>query len=164
METTEIRMERVYVNTERTFVDAVEAMEKRGNPLVEPITERGRPGEINMSSIYTRLIQETGRFVERFASDLLLDIEHLKDVMEKVRPGTAQIVAIGCRRDGVDGNAFIIQRLRDTRRCISDPFVYMEHVYRRLFLIKIEKDDNDATCVTLYDATNELHKLSPGDM
>lgn len=37
---------------------------------------------INMSTIYTRLIQEAGRYCEAYASDIIYDIESVKKAIE----------------------------------------------------------------------------------
>lgn len=56
---------------------------------------------INMSSIYTKLIQEAGRFCDAYASDLLYDINAIEECIERQKSTT---IYIAFRRHGVDGN------------------------------------------------------------
>ena len=60
--------------------------------------------EINMSSIYTKLIQEAGRYCDFYASDLLFDIDKIHELIQSGESGT---VYIGFRDSGVDGNQYI---------------------------------------------------------
>lgn len=63
--------------------------------------------EINMSSIYTKLIQEAGRYCDFYASDLLFDIDKIHKIIQS---GESETVYIGFRDSGVDGNEFISVR------------------------------------------------------
>ena len=51
--------------------------------------------EINMSSIYSKLIQEAGRYCDRFASDLLYDMQCIEHHLEAQKSET---LYIGFRR------------------------------------------------------------------
>lgn len=66
--------------------------------------------EINDSSILTRLIQEAGRYCERFASDLFLDWESVQEFLNAAEPGDSKTYLFGFRQDGVDHDNFIFSR------------------------------------------------------
>ena len=91
--------------------------------------------EINDSSILTRLIQEAGRYCERFASDLFLDWEH---VQSSVCSGDNTAFLFGFRRDGVDHAGFVISRYNNNG-------IYAEHEYRSLWRLDIKTEDRDIT-------------------
>lgn len=69
----------------------------------------------NLSTEYTILIQNAGRWCERFASDILIDIktieEWLENVYDECKDFDDEILEksflFGFRQDGVDHNAFI---------------------------------------------------------
>ena len=66
--------------------------------------------EINDSSILTRLIQEAGRYCERFASDLFLDWELVQSFVRDADSGDSKTYLFGFRQDGVDHDSFIFSR------------------------------------------------------
>lgn len=69
--------------------------------------------DINLSSEYTQLIREAAR-CNRFASDVIYDINAMNRALETFNPeNDLPIVAFGFRKDGVDGNSFIISRLNN---------------------------------------------------
>ena len=87
--------------------------------FVEEYRNDTRKCNINMSQIYTVLIQEAGRWCEDYASDLLIDIESIKYVLDhpddwegnkNCRKENGREVAeflIGFRRNGVDHKEYI---------------------------------------------------------
>ena len=61
--------------------------------------------EINYSSILTKLIQEAGRWTERYASDLFLGWEEIDEILSNpITESTSRIFAF--REAGVDGDIF----------------------------------------------------------
>ena len=70
--------------------------------------------EINLSTEFTKLIQDSGRFAENFASDILIDIDsienQLKNRNEILTEPFAQMIAI--RQSGVDGTGFYVANLQ----------------------------------------------------
>lgn len=118
-------------------------------------------GEINMSSISTKLIQETGRFCERFADDLFIDIDRLKYLgqsMDTVKNEVAAYVAFGIRRDGVDSNSYIALRIRDGGAYKA--YNVINDYYRRVYCVKVSRVRNQSgtleTVLELKDIQSEL--------
>lgn len=69
--------------------------------------------DINLSSEFTQLIKEAAR-CNRYSSDIIYDIGNVNDKLEAFNPDDEMpIFAMGFRRDGVDGNTFILSRLNN---------------------------------------------------
>lgn len=121
------------------------------------------PSTISMSDIYTRLIFETGRWVERYASDLLYDIKAIDDYIKSPDKVPQANFPIGLRKSGVDGTNFILSRLSDTRQGPC-PYVYPAQVYNKILAVSITLDDNNFNFdVKLYDITNSILTIDPSD-
>lgn len=109
----------------------------------KPIVDDGRRGyysgkyEVNYSSILTRLIQEAGRFCERFASDLFIDWESVVRWIDNADKGDEIVFLFGFRQDGVDGNSFILSRYNNG--CYSCP----EKEYRSMWRLDIRTGCNN---------------------
>lgn len=145
---------------------------ERGTVLAKEsanIWNNSSENEMNMSDIQTKLIQLTGRFCERYASDLICTLSSLQAFIKPRFHGDNKqwIIPVGIRKDGVDHEAFILSRLEET---ITNPythFVHVEHEYRKLLVIDIQDfitpDYPDYPCmertVKLIDITNSLHTL-----
>lgn len=91
--------------------------------------------DINYSSILTRLIQETGRWCESYASDLFIDWEAITENLTD-RAYTGGKYLFGFRQMGVDGNAFVISRLNN-----GSP----REIYRALWLLEVTVEDDKIT-------------------
>lgn len=115
---------------------------------------------INMSSIYSKLIQDAGRWTVDYASDILYDIEEIADYIKNPTDKIAYF-PIGIRRNGVDGYNFIISRLLNTRSGLY-PYVYPENVYNALLSVKIINEPGKLT-VELWDIFHELNKIHESD-
>ena len=91
--------------------------------------------DINMSSEYTQLIREAAR-CNRYASYVIYDIESMNHQLETFNPENGlPIVALGFRKDGVDGNSFILSRINNDHNgnaycCLKEYFAiyFMEVV------------------------------------
>lgn len=94
---------------------------------------------INMSRIDSYLIQNIGRFVENYNSDYLITREHVqREIITRKQIEEAHgLVLFGLRRDGVDDNNFVYQRLMDKNG----------YEYRRLYAMEYMAD-----CDTTYPA------------
>lgn len=117
--------------------------------------------EINMSSIYTKLIQETGRFCERYADDLLIDIARVKTIcenMDSIEHEAHAYVAFGIRRDGVDSNSYIAIKIHGSGAYRSNSVI--NDYYRRVYCVKISRIKNSfdsmETVIELKNIQNEL--------
>lgn len=98
---------------------------------------------INMSSIYTKLIQEAGRFCDAYASDLLYDINTIEECIE-MQKSTTRYIAF--RKYGVDGNSSIE---------IRTPYGMAE--YRAIYQVDIEFSDDNYYDKTIIVRLNEVY-------
>lgn len=101
--------------------------------------------EINLSEIYTILMQEAGRWCETYASDLLHDIDNIKRALDypdewektgrfqKTENGNDSVYfRFGFRADGVDHKEYIEFAMKNEHeKC---------HYYRSIWDLRIEKD------------------------
>ena len=125
--------------------------------LTEKHSERSM---LNLSSISTFLIQNVGRFCERFASDFLIDwaaIESTIDIITEAPVGAYKIIAFGIRRDGVDSNTFITCRIMENKQ---KAYSIIDAYYRAIYAVKIEKSKSefswDEIVVTLKNIQNTI--------
>ena len=81
--------------------------------------------DINLSTILTKLIQETGRFCETYASDLFIDWTHILHTINSENDG---IFVIGIRENGVDSNSYVSHHIRTN---------WNDYYYRRLYAVKV---------------------------
>ena len=81
-----------------------------------------------LSDIYSKLIELTGRYCERFASDLLYDLQEVASFAEpcKIDKPNRWVLGFGFRKCGVDSNSFLEHRLKDS------------YEYRRVVALNIE--------------------------
>lgn len=129
--------ERIIKPIARTLI---QTYEKDQNPPI--CSETGSYRNINTSHTLTKLIQETGRFTERFASDLFIDWQHVENIIgygNWMRPknNETHYLAFGIRRDGVDGNAYVIRNLLNTAKG-NGSCMWADKIYRKLFILKIQ--------------------------
>jgi len=113
----------------------------------KPITDEGRRSsysgkyDINYSSILTRLIQEAGRYCERFASDLFIDWQSVTEWIDGAEPGQEKTFLFGFRENGVDHDAFILSRFNS--------YCCPEKEYRSIWRLDISTDYDDRITMTL---------------
>ena len=104
------------------------------------IKEESNMGGMNISSILTNIIQETGRFAERLASDVLCDIDTIRLLCENAYPleeDIDEVLGLGIRRDGVDGNNFLLSRLAGSVCGPMSGYVFPEHIYRKILAVRV---------------------------
>ena len=111
--------------------------------------------EINLSSEFTKLIQDTGRFAERFASDILIDIDAIKRNLDNGKIEEPFMQICGIRASGVDGTGFYVANLQQNKN--SD-------YYRRVYAFFIfpenygtDKEDNSRIFTCLMDITADYY-------
>ena len=108
----------------------------------DTITDNGRWSttwnryDVNYSDILTRLIQEAGRYSERYASDLFIDWECLMEKM-KDRDFSGGVYLYGFRRDGVDHRNFVLSRYSNNGK------IYAEKEYRSMWRLDIKCEDDE---------------------
>ena len=142
------------------------------------ISETGTLGNINLSHIGTQLIKDCGRFAERHASDLFINWDTIRDFTTNPLPELRSkfnelednysiIFCFGIRAAGVDGNDFLMSRLKNTES--SSGYLHPEKIYRRILAVKITIYKKEPECqnqdikVTLKNITNNFTKLHPDD-
>lgn len=108
---------------------------------------------INISSILTKLIQDTGRFCDTHADDILFDLE---DIVKIAKHGVENMIphvtvkAVGIRASGVDGAEYIFNNMNNN---------WHDDYYRRIYVIKIThlvEHDEDTVTVELRDIKAEV--------
>lgn len=106
--------------------------------VINTITESARWSDysnkidVNMSTIYTKLIKDAAR-CNCYSSDLLYDIQAFEDRLKTCEPGA---VYMGFRKNGVDGENFIVSR------CANGSSVYNE--YFALYKLELCPDEDDS--------------------
>lgn len=117
------------------------------------IKERNVIGSLNISSIFSELIQAAGMGCENYASDLFYD---LTAIDSDIKNGVENVRYIGIRTYGVDSNTFMRSRL-DNKSCNYSPNCYIK-IYR----ISISVDGEYMTVllerIDEYEAKNALCK------
>lgn len=114
--------------------------------------------DANLSSILTKLIQDTGRFTESYASDLFITwdtIEHLLDTHPELMDEKHRFQIFGIRKCGVDGNSYVASRLADehTRIAVTNDY------YRRIYAVEWYPQGKDALCIMLKDVQNSMYQF-----
>lgn len=91
-----------------------------------------RRPSINDSDILTALIQAAGRYCERYASDLFITWDSVRDSLEKIEngDGNAETFLFGFRENGVDHNAYILSRYNQDSR-------FARYEYRAMYRLDI---------------------------
>ena len=94
-------------------------------------------GEINWSSIITKLIQEAGRWCVYYASDLFVQLHPIVNALEN---GTlrSRNEIFGFRESGVDHDSFILSRYKtQNESCIAS------YYYRSIWRLDIECETDE---------------------
>lgn len=94
----------------------------------------GVKSNIDISSAITKLIQDTGCYVERSASDIVILINSLTTALEYPRDNNGRIFLFGMRRDSVDNYESVREQMWDS---LNNP-AYFEERYRKIWAVKIE--------------------------
>lgn len=132
------------------------------------------PENINLSNIYSKLIEETGRWTERYGSDLIISIDALRREFDAIRhdpdfESKSTIHAFGIRRDGVDGNLFLMSRLYESSRAKISEYVNVDANYRKILLLEMDYAAEDGyfnsirVTATLRDATTSFLRIEEDD-
>lgn len=107
-----------------------------------------------MTGIHTLLIQETGRYVESYASDLLISIEELDTALKlmglkKIKDPDYRHKAIyvfALRESGVDHSEYVTSQMKNYRQ---NPSAF-DYYYRKIYAIKVETvDDNGFPAIAI---------------
>ena len=124
--------------------------------------------DVNTSSIATILIQHIGRFCEHYASDFLITWKSVENCISTLPSNnhttTQDIFTFGIRENGVDGNDFLIERLKEWHNNMQ-PYRANEF-YRKIFALEVKKEYSDSlntyiiTC-TLKDISKNIKYEEP---
>lgn len=118
--------------------------------------------DLNACEIQSKLIYFTGRFCERFASDIILTLNNLDAFLHncKITEQKQWVIGVGIRENGVDHNLFIMNQLE---RTITNPFGHPNprECYRKLLAINIQDIPNKNNSggkriITLVDIINDI--------
>lgn len=93
---------------EKKVIDDFRPVDQR-KPIVSQGEIDRNKCNINASDIWTKLIQEAGRWCKRFASDLLCDYMNIAKKIESATLETESYL-FGFRECGVDHNNYILSR------------------------------------------------------
>ena len=104
----------------------------------DTITATGWGLDINFSDILSRLIQEAGRYCERYASDLFIDWASIEKKIEDGTLEAAETFLFGFRANGVDHTAYILSRYN------SGAYSVPEKEYRSLWRLDITSEESDS--------------------
>lgn len=110
------------------------------NKSKDLISEDGDMGSVNISGILTRIIQDVGRFAERWASDVLYDLDNIRLLCHSeyiLEDEIDEVFPIAIRRDGVDSGNFLMNRLVDTQRGPITSYVHPNQTYRRILGVRV---------------------------
>lgn len=130
----------------------------------------GTNNEMNGCSIQTALIHIIGRYCEHYASDIIAVFNALQPFLESNCPTEdgKWYIGVGIRECGVDGNGFLLSRLRQSMNPnthLLDP----RRDYRKVLCIEITETihltSGTATrLIQLKDVTNELTYMADEDL
>ena len=102
-------------------------------------TASGVLGHINLSEIATILIQNVGRFCEQYASDFLITWNTVEQLVSEYKPDeTSEIICFAIRRQGVDHNTFLLNRLEEHQHIAG----WVDTYYRQILALEIKKEPN----------------------
>lgn len=105
---------------------------------------------INFSDIFTELIQAAGMTCEYYASDLYYTLTAIEKIIKNFEN---DVLYIGIRDSGVDGNTFIKSRLENSS-------TYGTNNYIKMYRCEIKTDETSQTIELVrtseYDVRKEL--------
>lgn len=91
--------------------------------------------ETNLSSEFSELIRQAAR-CNRYGSDLIYDINNVNDAME-TWTGEKTLFVFGFRRDGVDGNSFVLSRVNNECKEIYN----IHNLYFAIYFVEVKEDE-----------------------
>ena len=143
--------------------NAYEKSEKTATECQFVLVREQKP-DFNMSDIITLLVQEAGRYAERYASDVVISINSMmNDLNTNPWEHIGETYLFGIRRNGVDHLEFVRCQMESD----INNFSHFDEYYRKIYAVKLEiKDDENDTSnikratVTMKEIRSELsHEL-----
>lgn len=116
---------------ENAIASAYEAEEKIVMNEDAYIKSDGASGA-NISSIVSLLVQEAGRYAERFASDVVISINSMNEALEDAFGCDGRLFVFGIRRDGVDHLEFVASKMKSSYGNSG----YFEEYYRKIYAVR----------------------------
>lgn len=127
---------------------------KKGT-IVRNSTDNKQYMSINLSDIMTKLIQDTGRFCERYASDLIISYESMMGVVNNLDTNRkTHYEWFGLRQSGVDGIAYVLCNMN------QNPASYCSQYYRKLYCVRVSAIKDNEITVDLLDMTNNIYSIA----
>lgn len=141
------------------------------NKSKEILEEHGDMGNANATGIMTRIMQETGRFNERWASDALYGLDKIRALAEQkfvLTDDFDEIITFGIRQDGVDHNSSVMSNLLQTRSMPAG-YVFPMQKYRKVLAVRLRAWADSAlggvrVGFSLRNISHALYCLDPIDM
>lgn len=99
--------------------------------------------DINLSSAFTTMIKEAAR-CNRYSSDVIYDIQAINNRLETFNynnENSYEPIVIAFRKDGVDGNGFILSRVSDAS-ANAQYSIHFPKDYFSMFSLEFVKDDD----------------------
>lgn len=129
--------------SKRSYAEAISAAFEKTEQATHEESYRliansdGKPS-YNISSMLTTLVQETGRFTERYASDIIISANSLMKSLDEPFEHDGDIFLFGMRENGVDHYEFVLCNM-DTYAHDSGKF---ENYYRKIYAIRLDIVDS----------------------
>lgn len=114
---------------------------------------------INLSDLYSLLIQKTGQLCQHYASDLMYSIKHLETIIFNNSPQDAITYdCIGIRTNGVDGLGYFISRTQD-----MSPQQLADY-YHLVYFLRITRSHTNEQTQYADDVIVEVRELNKQDI
>lgn len=114
---------------------------------------------INLSDLYSLLIQKTGQLCQHYAGDLIHSIKHLENVIFNNSPQDAVTYdCIGIRTNGVDGLGYFISRTQD-----MSPQQLADY-YHLVYFLRITRSHTNEQTQYADDVIIEIRALTKHDI
>lgn len=143
------------------------------NSSNEILEEYGDAGSCNITGILTRIIQDVGRFSERWSSDALYGMDHLRDLAGehyslRDQPEFDEIFTFGIRQDGVDHGSYVLCNLAKSRDRFTG-YVFPKRDYRRVLAVRCRARfvpglNATRAWFSFRDITNGFHAIETADL
>lgn len=117
---------------------------------------------MNLSGMLTHLIQETGRFVEYYASDMLITLRHVDEWLHD-KDFEHDALLFGLRESGVDHEAYIRSRLEQCTVYSVEKHRIINDYYRKIYAIEGYIEENKLVIVLkpVSDSITEIANHKP---
>ena len=132
----------------------------------------------NLSDIFSRLIRASGSVSVRYNSDIIIDIDIIKETLARyarLGENVMDIIVVGIRKDGADSTRAVLHDMIQNVDMMTG-YVHVEHRYHTVFGIEIAvtvtepapnqnvRLEQPKFDVTLRDITNDIYRLDPHDI